>query len=330
MPVAIVGTIVNEHSTINGKAYSSENPVIPKGFMAINVEIPNHESSWTAKDGPQVKEGLVISDGNSEFVWIPVSDIGSFVRLKKGSQTDYQTILYGFKGITASEREEDINSYREPDYIYNYDKDYLTEFAVLESLDNDNDIDLNDLKILLQNNFNNMVASVAKYGGFYIGRYETSLNGNVAQSKYGEPPMNNLNWYELYKNSLTYSNSNINLGVTSEMVWGCQWYAMLRFILNGKEASHVTAKTNVSHDLSLVYLTGGKDYSGSVKYNDIASNIYDLEGNVNEATQEASGNTYRIYHGGSMCWDNQISIISNTPPVNSGPYHGSRLSLYVD
>lgn len=65
----------------------------------------------------------------------------------------------------------------------------------------------------LKNNYKKMVTSVAKYNGFYIGRYETSLsdatptsagNSQNAQSKPGVIPTFSSNdslsmWYGLYK-----------------------------------------------------------------------------------------------------------------------------------
>ena len=70
MPIAAVGTKVEQNSTIDGKEYSSTNPVIPAGFTAINVT----GASWEAESGPEVDNGLVIRDelGN-EFVWVPVT-----------------------------------------------------------------------------------------------------------------------------------------------------------------------------------------------------------------------------------------------------------------
>ncbi len=71
---------------------------------------------------------------------------------------------------------------------------------------------------MYQECFDKMAKSVAKNKGFYVGRYETSLNGNTVQSKVGQTPMNNIDWWKMYENSKTYSKSNTSLGVTSEMI----------------------------------------------------------------------------------------------------------------
>jgi len=182
-----------------------------------------------------------------------------------------------------------------------------------------------------------MVESVAKYKGFYVGRYETSLNGSVAQSKSGVTPMKSVNWWVMYENSKAYSTSNSSLGVVSEMIWGCQWDAMLKLILTGPDASHVTESTNVGHTssefTSKPYYTGGTNYStvytGSTAYNDIASNIYDLEGNVKEWTQEAINTYYRVFRGGNYASSSFPSNRNGDSPTNTFSSRGSRLALYV-
>ena len=40
------------------------------------------------------------------------------------------------------------------------------------------------------------IASIKKYGGFYIGRYELSKEG----VQKNQPTLTNTNWYNLYKN----------------------------------------------------------------------------------------------------------------------------------
>ena len=323
MPVATIDVVVSENSTINGEAYSSSNPVIPKGFKAINVTTEGHKSSWTAEDGPQVSQGLVISDGTSEFVWIPVDTLNNFARVTSGTDanenTNYRGVLYNWStdstGNTEYEWSTDSTNYREPANLSStYDS--TSRMTIWTAT-------------LYQERFNKMVKSVAEYGGFYVGRYETSMNakGTKAQSKSGETPMKSVDWYTMYTNSKTYSTS----GVISEMIWGCQWDAMLKFILTGDEASHVTVTINANHNLSSPYKTGGIDYSGTTTYNDIASNIYDLEGNVTEWTQEADGTRFRVHRGGSNDYSHSPSKrISGEVPTSIYNYFGSRLALYVD
>ena len=93
------------------------------------------------------------------------------------------------------------NGLREPAYLN--DKDYADESSY-------NGIELKLSEI--QSKYKEMAASVAKYGGFYVGRYETSLStatstthgdGGTVQSKKGVIPTSaadseTLTWYGLY------------------------------------------------------------------------------------------------------------------------------------
>ncbi len=305
-PQAKIDQLTTENSTINGLEPNENNPVIPKGFKPIN----DRGANWDAEGGPEVTKGLVISDETSEFVWIPVPNLNDFAVQKPtedNGKINYSGVLYDLS---------DTNSYKEPDNLNSYDN--------TSNLEEWN-------QTLYQDRFNEMVESIAKYHGFYVGRYETSMNASVAQSKKGEIPMNNLNWYTMYKNSRTYGESKES--VTSEMIWGCQWDAMLKFILKGTDASHVKADNNVAHNLRDPYATGGENYdTADVEYNDIACNIYDLEGNVWEWTQEAYSNNIRVYRGGSFYTSDKVSPNNrrnDNNPMSVFKTAGCRLSLYV-
>ena len=339
---------VDETSTINGSKPSEANPYIPKGFKPINTDT----SKWDDPSGPQVNKGLVISDGNSEFVFIPVANINDMVMCQEhgASKTlDKETLqcpeckentklagkLYSKSGdnfdanLTGQTYTKNSSGLREPDnltgsYAGMHDASDNVTRLKKETWTED----------LYQKSFDNMAKSVAKYKGFYVGRYETSLNGNNTQSKSGQTPMSGINWWEHYENSKMYSKSNINLGVTSEMIWGCQWDAIMRFILTTEDSSHVNSNTNVGHSefTTVPYKTGGTNYNevytGSVKYNDVAVNIYDLEGNWYEWVQTASEVGSRVIRGGSYWLKYKPTASSAGTPVGNTSC-GSRLTIYL-
>ena len=318
---------------------NGEKIVVPRGFKVT-------------KDASIVKEGIVIEDQNqNQFVWIPVKNINDMVMCQKhgasvtlnaetlkcsacGNDTKLAGKLYAtnynenFDSTLTGQTYNTDEGLREPANLTDSDYgDNVSRFSTITWTET-----------LYQESFDKMVISVAKYGGFYVGRYETSFNGEIAQSKAGQIPMNNINWYEMYENSITYSKSNSNIGVVSEMIWGCQWDAMLQFILDGEDANHVTATTNVGHThsdfTSKPYLTGGTNYSeiytGDIEYNDKASNIYDLEGNLLEWTQNAQNTNSRVEFGGNCYY------FSKSPGYHSSIYPtagyadtGSRFTLYI-
>ena len=233
---AEVDQIVDKNSTINGEMYSSANPIIPAGFKAINTEF----ASWEKTNGPEVSRGLVISDNNSEFVWVPVYEINDMVMCQECGATEeglkkdtLQCNKCGERKLAGKLYAKDVgNSFnsetteqtyktlysREPDVVEIYDKDY-TEYLTKEQL---------------QREFDDMAKSVAKYGGFYVGRYETSLTLiGIAQSKKGETSSNaseenTKSWYGLYEKSKTYVSAKKS--VRSTMIWGSQYDAMMRWI----------------------------------------------------------------------------------------------------
>lgn len=69
----------------------------------------------------------------------------------------------------------------------------------------------------LNSEYTNMIKSVDKYGGFLVGRYETTRtdSGKVG-SKAGENVISNKNWYELYKEQNNrQNNTNVYYGSKS-------------------------------------------------------------------------------------------------------------------
>ena len=186
--------------------------------------------------------------------------------------------------------------------------------------------------------YTNMIKSVKEYGGFYVGRYETSLKTGVVGSKINEIPMsmnagtetssnNGNSWYGIYNKQD--SNKNIrnpyynSTAVVSSMIWGSQYDAMINWALTGDEAYMVFEKTgNFS----------GKAAKTGAYGSDIMNNIFDLCANLTDITQEGVYSNSRISRGNAygVNSSNLIGTRSQYAP-NSFSYSaiGSRLSLYI-
>ena len=287
MPQITVGTIAEQNSTINGELYSNRNPIIPAGFMAVNIE---GEAEWDAEGGPQVDNGLVISEGTNEFVWVPV----------------ISTIqAYGL-GTTG---------YREPDVVTDYDNnsEYLN---IINNILGTNYKNSDNLKTALTEDFNEMTTSVNEYGGFYVGRYETSINNGKAQSvknaTSARASSSSANtWYGLYALCKTY-NTNF---VKSSMIWGSQYNAMMTWIGSA-------ANTNIGDNRNKTRKTGSVE-------TDKIKNVYDLYGNSSEWTLQANGTSFRVCRGGDYLSDDTPSIHGITTPTHANSLNGSRLTLYI-
>ena len=306
---AEVEAIVNKNSTIDGNVPSSDNPLIPAGFKAINTDT----SSWDAEGGPEVDKGLVIEDEDeNQFVWIPVPDINKFAKLQKGSNVNYEGVLYNFSVTSTTEKTNygiGTTSYREPDVVTylapsetvdstsgtkcDADLYYLKKAGCTEDLNDDGTVNVYDFKNQLQKEFNEMVVSIAKYKGFYVGRYETSMNGTNPQSKASTEEetittvatyetgtgSNEIRWYDLYALNKRYNTNSVR----ASMMWGSQYDAMINWMGDA-------ANTAIGDDRNMNRTCG-------TAANDVINNVYDLYGNSREWTLEANNTCFRVYRG---------------------------------
>ena len=320
---------------------------VPIGYTASSVA-----SEKTVSGGFVIYEGTdAVIDSNvdtakttrNQFVWVPADDISKMAKVTSGidsnGRTNYQAKLYDFSTSGATEMTsygQGTTSYREPDVVtgnssgtgtsYDGNGTYLSILGLSKST---------DFKTQLQEEFNEMVESVATYGGFYIGRYET---GNLASSVGTEPvvvkennSISGVNWYYQYQNSkLIKANEN----VVSTMIWGSMWDRTLIWLA---EENEVTDGENGKSYAELKNSIYWGNYSGeklSAGFSDsyMTNNIYDLAGNVADWTIEAGLTDSRVSRGGYY-YGSGSSIPATgrgiSYPSHSPSNSGSRSALYV-
>ena len=314
-----------ENSTIDGKKEgNANNPTIPAGYIPINTET----SEWgNGKDAPSqdsVDHGLVIKDDkDNEWVWIPVDSATLATMYEESSD---EKTLYGTEGETAVKTNKysktitigtDSNTttmsrttpgkgsdYREPDLAYGNDAyhcdmsaDYHKDILGFESKEKMAEAFVTD--------YNKMIASISKYEGFYIGRYELSDAG-VQKDK---QPLTNTNWYNLYKKC---TELNASEKVETRMIWGCQWDVTMNWLISSgaKTSNEVNTDSSswgnykdalvTANDRTTVLKASGEEQklNTGVTTSTMANNIYDLAGNVWEWTQEANLDFARAGRGG--------------------------------
>ena len=337
-----------ENSTIDGKKEgNANNPTIPAGYIPINTETSNWGNGKDAPSQDSVDHGLVIKDDkDNEWVWIPVPDVT--VMCDTSNTTEYtlcgttgetavKTKLYSkseiISGITRTTPGTTDPSTREPDLLVDdngasYDakeecyKTILGETGTKEQLAQ-----------LFVDEYKEMIESISKYEGFYIGRYE--LTGTVVDptEKTGKT-LTNTGWYNLY-NACRNSKLQASDKVKTQMIWGCQWDVTMNWLIS----SGAKTRDEVNGDSS----SWGNYYSVSVKADDgiteikesnedkllntgettftMANNIYDLAGNCYERTQEAYSPYNRVYRGGACQSDYSASDVRWTEDF--GPDVGS-------
>ena len=200
----------NENSTINGEEGDSNNPTIPAGYIPINTETSNWGNGKDEPSQDSVNHGLVIRDDkNNEWVWIPVDSITLATMYETSNdektlcgtigETAVTTNKYSKSEIISGKKRTTPGTttdpyYREPDLVvgndgvsYDTKEEYYKTILGFTSKEKMAEAFVID--------YNEMIASVSKYGGFYIGRYELSREG-VQKDK---ETLVKVNWYNLYK-----------------------------------------------------------------------------------------------------------------------------------
>ena len=301
-----VSTKATKNGTIDGKEPNINNPIIPEGYTPINAGSATWGNGNSSPAQSSIDNGLVIKDdNNNEWVWIPVEESvlsGMYATSNDGialsGDVGVTTKMYTKTTkvtVTIPRSTPNTTSFREPDLVTYYDKKdsyyktilgYNTPKAMAEAFTSD---------------YANMIVSIQKYGGFYIGRYELSKEG----VQKGKATLTNKNWYELYKKCTTLNASD---KVESKMIWGIQWDLACDFISKkGEQKSIINSTTwgNCSDSTGNAAVMdgttqkyGSKQVTGFSEYWK-ANNIYDLAGNCWEWTQEAYGTNNRARRGGS-------------------------------
>ena len=314
--------------------------VIPVGFK-IKGDSPT-----------EVKKGIVVvAPDNSEFVWVPVKDSSKMFGVN--AEGNKLGKLYNFTEddkYTANNWVEtsgimswiDENGNREPDYLLSVsDGDAVTGdntkgIELLKSiigLKEENGDILTQWKTQLQNEFNNMAKYVEKNKGFYIGRYETSLNetsknaqsiSGINSATAGSGSANT--WYGLYQKEKEYSQQDkLKDVVGSSMIWESQYEQMLIWMLENGIDIISESPTN----LEGVKTVSNKTRTTGAEEKDNLNNIYDLLGNSYEWTNMASDTDKRTQVGGCLINENGLFAYGEYSPNLTDVSASSRITLYV-
>ena len=181
-------------------------------------------------------------------------------------------------------------------------------------------------------------ASVAQYGGYYIGRYEVGRNSDTAVVKYNQTPYASITWstaYGLAKKIIT--NSEVNSYLCSSYAWD----TAVNFIQNNSTAKNYATSIEgfngnwnpqaVKDPSGNVIKPAGTSQQLNTGLTTQFCNIFDMGGNEAEFTTELNpgtsetvvlrgGNYYDSRPAGSR-WDN----LSGSAYVN----YGFRATLFL-
>ncbi len=301
----------------------------------------------------------------NQFVWVPVKDVSRIYGVDADGNLWGKLYNFNSSGRTALNWTETAGimsitsktNYREPDVTRSYTS-YDIDSKLQSSLDGMTRYEL--LTKELEQDFYATMKSIQKYGGFYIGRYETgNLSKTTAVVQKMNTDIDSQTWYTMYEKSKALSGTNDN--VTTSMIWGCLWDETLAWLVesgatisDGTTLTYALVGSNSKswgnyYDNSISYIPAGSDIpeatavtienssdssnkipTGSSEYTK-ANNIYDMAGNVSDWTLEASSTSNRVNRGGYyltsvVCPASRRYDDGPTSTYNS---LGSRLALYI-
>ena len=298
--------------------------------VTIPKEFSVHPDSNTVVD-----EGIIITDGTNEFVWVPVDDPSTMFEEKTATLTEVTTTTTIYSKLRV--RDGDSNRFtsgapgntdeapdntaviREPDVLSEYDTDeeYYKNMLGFNTTKEMADSMVAEYKM--------MSDSVKKYHGFYIGRYEltgTLDNPTVREGKVLTDLQDEAgNWYGLYKACQNVIENNSE--VKSTMIYGCEWDETCNWLSkNGYNVNDSSTWGNYNESP----INTGSD----PRYK--ANEIFDLAGNYWDLTQEALSTNMRVNRGGRYGVSGSIFPVSGRNGHYSNLNDGlntARVTLYI-
>ena len=356
----------NEYMTIQTDAQGVQVPV-PKGYVGSTMQGEN-----TVEHGYVIYEGTdpvntedIWNERNTrnQYVWVPVTHEQLSKMYGIDENGKYWGKLYDFTMNTGNNIDETTGAtpinwtetngvmkitketgQREPD-ILNDSADpnginYFKQFAVKAE-------NLVEYLTTLEKEFEETLVSIAKYGGFYIGRYETGNLRTTLVIKRMNNDTGGVPWYILYEKCKELKGNNEN--IVTGIIYGSQWDRTLMWLIESGdktkeqviESSREWAAYGEVEDGSTIEydedgdgvadkIAGSYIPTGSAEQTK-ANNIYDLAGSHGDWTMEVGGDA--TYRGGYPYYahHDRTAKDRNGLPF-SNPYYsfaGCRAALYI-
>ena len=317
------------------------------------------DSTELTLEEQQAKNIFDLQKERNQYVWVPIDDISKLYGVDNNGKLWGK--LYNFSSSGRSNRNwtetngimsiTNATNYREPDVISNNQYYDIDSYSYMHN----NGLGQTRYEMLaqeLEQKYLEIMESIKKYGGFYIGRYETGGLSSTAVINKMNTDIGSQNWYTMYKKCLTLKGNNNN--ITTMMITGSLWDETLDWIVSsGATNSEGTTLTYqlvgsnsttfgnyynatfnyIAKDAEMPTATETKAIStstripaGSAEYTK-TNNIYDMAGNVWEWTTEAYSTYDRVCRGGSFNYYGNVSPVAyrnvNFP---YGGYSNLRLS----
>jgi type II secretory pathway pseudopilin PulG len=181
-------------------------------------------------------------------------------------------------------------------------------------------------------------ASVAQYGGYYIGRYEVGRNSDTAVVKYNQTPYASITWstaYGLAKKIIT--NSEVNSYLCSSYAWD----TAVNFIQNNSTAKNYATSIEgfngnwnpqaVKDPSGNVIKPAGTSQQLNTGLTTQFCNIFDMGGNEAEFTTELNPGTSEtvVLRGGNYGNNYPAGYRWDNGSGSANVYYGFRATLFL-
>ena len=284
--------------------------VIPAGYK-LRVDA-------TTNNATTVDKGMVIEDSKgNQYVWIPcTTDTTS-------SQLQFQRTEWWVEGNGTDD-----------DYAK---KDELT---LADSTCSEDDITnglTEEVKTAIINQVKLEKASINKYGGYYIGRYEVGKDNNTAVIKANQQPYAEIIWSKAYELA-----NGIGGGTAAEthLCSSYAWDTAINFIQNTSTPNYATSCDGMNEnwkDREVVDSKGNviKPSGTAQRLNTglttAKTNIYDMGGNEVEFTTEVNPGVDEavVRRGESYYWISPAGYRFDTGTTTIGDHLGLRATLFL-
>ena len=180
--------------------------------------------------------------------------------------------------------------------------------------------------------------SVAKYGGYYIGRYEVGKNGDTAVVKYNQTPYASITWstaYGLAKQIIT------NSEATSYLCSSYAWDTAVNFIQNNSTAKNYATSIEgfngnwnpqeVKDPSGNVIKPAGTSQQLNTGLTTQFCNIFDMGGNEAEFTTELNPGTSEtvVLRGGYYYYSGPAGYRWDSGSGGAYIFNGFRATLFL-
>lgn len=310
-----VNKVVNEKKNAELLDENGNKIVVPAGFKIVSDDTTNNAQT--------VEKGIVVEDEREkQYVWIPCTTEESETQLQY-KRTEWDVEEDG--GTKAS-------------------KDELTlENATCSDDDIANGL-TTERKEQIVEQVKKEKASISKYGGYYIGRYEVGNENNTAVIKAEQEPYTNIVWYQAYEMSKEMGGGK---RATTYLCSSYAWDTAINFIQNNglrpdgtKTIDYATSTENYNENWNgkivlnaLGNIIKSKTETKRLKTGETTAkcNIFDMGGNVAEFTTELNPGTTEpcVLRGIDYYWNGPSGSRCDYTTEFEGASSGFRITLFL-